>query len=103
MKKVFFILLFTIILLSFSFIKIVISQSVNEKIKCEKDVVFVGENIVCEAKECKKGVWFVSNKIGEPIKNITTVDIPPNKVMLLTTEEGLVAINVICFDPSDYY
>ncbi|MBU5678482.1 MAG: hypothetical protein QXJ96_02225 [Candidatus Aenigmatarchaeota archaeon] len=103
MRKNFFIFLFAMFFLSFAFIKIVISQSIDEKIKCEKNVTFVGENIICEAKECRKGVWFISNKIGEPIKNIVTVDIPPNKIVLPTTEEGLVSLNVICFEPSDYY
>lgn len=104
MKKSFFILLFTTFFLSLIILETVTSQPINEKIKCEKDVVFVGENIICEAKECRKGTWFISNKEGKPIKDITLIDIPPNKIIIgPTTEEGLVSVNVICFNISDYY
>ncbi|MEM7816390.1 MAG: hypothetical protein QXZ20_00585 [Candidatus Aenigmatarchaeota archaeon] len=103
MKKSLFIFLFLIFFLYFALIEIVISQSIDEKIECEKSVAFVGEKIICKDKECKKGLWFISNKLGEPIKNITQIDIPPNIIALETAEEGVVAINVICLDPSDYY
>lgn len=103
MKNKFFILFFLVFSTLIILNGIVFSQS-SEKIRCEKDVVFVGENIVCEARECKKGSWFISNKLNEPIKNITLIDIPPNKTIIgPTTEEGIVSINVICFNPSDYY
>lgn len=104
MKNKFYIYFFLVTMILITITRISFSQSTSEKLRCEKNLVFVGENIVCEARDCKRGNWFISNKLNEPIKNITLINIPPNRTIIgPTTEEGIVSINVICFDPSDYY
>ena len=103
-KNSLFLAIFILFLLTNAILVISQSSQPEEKIQCDKDVYYVDQIIRCSASDCKKGNWFISNLIGEPIKNVTLLDLPPNQIALgPTNEEGIVAINVICFDPSDYY
>jgi len=96
-KKIIFFILFLIFLIP-------LTKPQEEKIICNKERFFVGEYISCEALDCESGAWFIANKVGKPIEDALTIDIPPKVLMIgPTKKEGIIALNLICFQPSGYY
>jgi hypothetical protein len=75
----------------------------ENKINCTKEKYFVGEYIDCIG-DCNSGAWFIVDKIGKPINDSLIIDIPPNSLRIgPIKEEGIIALNLICYQPSGYY
>jgi len=88
----------------FSFLLIISLGAAQENIiKCSKENYFVGEYINCFA-DCESGAWFLTNKVGKPLEDALVIDIPPKNLMKgPIKEEGIITINLICYQPSGYY